>query len=98
MQLWEQARRCCGRVVALEHEIGGVMDKDLTVRVNIADGSSVTAFNPRDGLVHIGTGGEESFSPVELLLAAVGGCAALDFTKVLAQRGHLWGASAGFGP
>lgn len=64
------------------------MNKDFTVRVNISDGSSLTAFNARQGEVHLGSGGGESFSPVELLLAAVGGCSALDFTKVLAQRGH----------
>jgi uncharacterized OsmC-like protein len=64
------------------------VNKDFTVRVNISDGSSVTAFNARQGEVHFGSGGGKSFSPVELLLAAVGGCSALDFTKVLAQRGH----------
>ncbi len=68
-------------------------DRDIvhtayTVRVTISDGSSVTVINPRDGLLHIGNGGGENFGPVELLLAAVGGCAAFDFTKVMAQRGH----------
>ena len=30
----------------------------------------------------------QSFNPIEMLLAAVGGCAAIDFTTVLARRGH----------
>lgn len=49
----------------------------------------MTATGPRGGLVSLGRGGDERFTPVELLLAAVGGCSAIDFTTALDRRGHI---------
>ncbi|MGA7835888.1 MAG: OsmC family protein [Acidimicrobiales bacterium] len=61
----------------------------LPVRVNVAGDGSMSARNTRGGELPIGTGWEgEGFNPIEMLLAAVGGCAAIDFTTVLARRGH----------
>jgi uncharacterized OsmC-like protein len=49
----------------------------------------MSAINTRGGQLPIGTGWEGEWSnPIEMLLAAIGGCAAIDFTTVLARRGH----------
>jgi uncharacterized OsmC-like protein len=49
----------------------------------------MSARNTRGGELPIGTGWEGANSnPIEMLLAAIGGCAAIDFTNVLARRGH----------
>lgn len=37
-----------------------------------------TATNARGGTISFGTGGDTGFTPVELLLAALGGCTAVD--------------------
>ncbi|MFF7446634.1 MULTISPECIES: OsmC family protein [unclassified Streptomyces] len=37
-----------------------------------------TATNARGGTISFGTGGDTAFTPVELLLAALGGCTAVD--------------------
>jgi len=61
----------------------------MPVRVNVSSDGTMTALNTRDGELPIGTGWEgERFNPIEMLLAAIGGCAAIDFTTVLARRGH----------
>jgi len=61
----------------------------LPVRVNVASDGTISALNTRGGQLPIGTGWEgEGSNPIEMLLAAIGGCAAIDFTTVLARRGH----------
>lgn len=42
--------------------------------------------NARGGSVSIGTGQDSDFTPVELLLAALGGCAAVDVDLVTSRR------------
>ena len=60
-----------------------------TVRVKVAGDGVITAVNDREGQLRIGTGWEgEGFNPIELLLAAIGGCAAIDFGAVLDRRRH----------
>jgi uncharacterized OsmC-like protein len=44
------------------------------------------ATNRRGGVLPIGTGEDPDFSPVELLLAAVAGCAALDVDFITGKR------------
>jgi uncharacterized OsmC-like protein len=44
------------------------------------------ATNARGGVLPIGDGGDPDFSPVELLLAAVAGCAALDVDYITLKR------------
>jgi len=62
------------------------------VRVNVSADGSMSALNIRGGELSIGTGWEgQRFNPIEMLLAAIGGCAAIDFTTVLARRGHPLG-------
>jgi putative redox protein len=49
-----------------------------TVRIERTGPGRYTAHNPRGGSVTFGTDGDGDFTPVELLLAAIGGCAAID--------------------
>ncbi|MBO1332807.1 OsmC family protein [Streptomyces sp. VRA16 Mangrove soil] len=49
-----------------------------TVTVERAGAGRFTATNARGGTVTFGTGGDSDFTPVELLLAAIGGCSAAD--------------------
>ncbi|MDX3573309.1 OsmC family protein [Streptomyces sp. ID05-47C] len=45
-----------------------------------------TATNPRGGTISFGTGGDNDFTPVELLLAALGGCTAVDVDVATARH------------
>jgi uncharacterized OsmC-like protein len=42
--------------------------------------------NERGGRIAIGTGGDADFTPVELLLAAIGGCTAMDVDVLTSRR------------
>ena len=44
------------------------------------------ATNRRGGVLPIGSGDDPDFSPVELLLAALGGCAAADIDLITGKR------------
>jgi uncharacterized OsmC-like protein len=47
------------------------------------------ARNDRGGVISFGTGGDDSvFTPVELLLAALGGCNIVTVEPLTAKRGH----------
>ncbi|HEY1488654.1 MAG TPA: OsmC family protein [Micromonosporaceae bacterium] len=47
------------------------------------------ARNDRGGIISFGTGGEDAdFTPVELLLAALGGCNIVTVEPLTAKRGH----------
>jgi len=48
------------------------------VRIDRISAGSYTATNPRGGTIRIGSGEEDDFSPVELLLAAIGSCTTTD--------------------
>jgi putative redox protein len=45
-----------------------------------------TARNVRGGTVRVGTGADDDFTPVELFLAAIGGCTAVDVDLVTSRR------------
>lgn len=47
---------------------------------------SLVAVNERGGRLPMGTGDDETFSPTELLLAAIGGCTAIDVDAVTSRR------------
>ena len=49
-----------------------------TVRVDRVGGGRYTATNARGGTISFGSGDDQDFSPVELLLAAIGGCTGID--------------------
>jgi uncharacterized OsmC-like protein len=42
--------------------------------------------NRRGGSITIGSGGDQDFTPVELLLAAIGGCSAIDVDLITSRR------------
>jgi putative redox protein len=44
------------------------------------------AINSRGGLINFGTGGDEAFTPTELLLVALGGCTAIDVDILTSRR------------
>jgi uncharacterized OsmC-like protein len=44
------------------------------------------ATNGRGGVLPIGSGGDPDFSPVELLLAAIAGCSAIDVDLITGKR------------
>ncbi|MDG9676013.1 OsmC family protein [Micromonospora sp. DH14] len=47
--------------------------------------------NVRGGSVSLGTGKDGSFTPVELLLAAIGGCTAVDVDHITSRRAEPTG-------
>ena len=62
-------------------------DEDMrTVEVQRVGQHSWTATNARGGTLTFGSGDDESFTPVELLLAAIGGCTALDVEYITEKR------------
>jgi putative redox protein len=45
-----------------------------------------TVTNERGGTIPVGSGGDADFTPVELLLAAIGACTAIDVDAVTSRR------------
>jgi putative redox protein len=60
-------------------------DTHRQVRIERIANSRYTATNERGGQLTMGSGGTE-FSPVELLLAAIGGCTAIDVDILTSRR------------
>jgi putative redox protein len=60
-------------------------DFAVTVRT---DGTTIEAENGKGGRISIGNGSDEQLNPVELMLAAVGGCAVIDFGTTSRKRKH----------
>jgi uncharacterized OsmC-like protein len=50
-----------------------------------------TVRNVRGGSIEVGKGEDDSFTPVELLLAAIGGCAAIDVDLITSRRAEPTG-------
>jgi uncharacterized OsmC-like protein len=48
--------------------------------------SHYTVTNERGGSISVGDGSDDSFTPVELLLTAIGGCTAIDVDMLTARR------------
>jgi putative redox protein len=64
------------------------MSEDSARRVDIERASvgRYTVHNVRGGSVPVGTGDDDTFTPVELLLAAIGCCTAIDVDLVTSRR------------
>jgi putative redox protein len=62
----------------------GSTHRNVTVE-RIANGR-FTITNSRGGRIAIGTGGDVDFTPTELLLAAIGGCTAIDVDILTSRR------------
>jgi putative redox protein len=56
------------------------------VRLERIANSRYTAINERGGTITIGTGQGTDFTPVELLLVAIGGCTAVDVDLLTSRR------------
>ena len=56
------------------------------VRLERIENSRYTATNERGGTIDIGTGESSDFTPVELLLIAIGGCTAVDVDILTSRR------------
>jgi len=57
-----------------------------TVTVERVTGGVFTVTNSRGGQLTFGTGGGAEFTPTELLLAAIGGCTAIDVDILTSRR------------
>jgi putative redox protein len=57
-----------------------------SVRLERIENSRYTASNVRGGEIRMGTGAGTDFTPVELLLAAIGGCTAVDVDILTSRR------------
>lgn len=68
---------------------GGLMATDTTHRaltVERVGPGRFAAVNSRGGRIAFGTGGDEEFTPTELLLVAIGGCTAIDVDIITGRR------------
>ena len=57
-----------------------------SVRLERIENSRYTAINERGGTITVGTGAGSDFTPVELLLVAIGGCTAIDVDILTSRR------------
>jgi putative redox protein len=61
-------------------------DSHRTVSITRTSAGRYTAVNGRGGRLDFGTGDVEDFTPVELLLTAIGGCTAVDVDIFTTRR------------
>jgi len=61
-------------------------DPRRQVRLDRLRNSHYSATNVRGGTIAVGDGSDDSFTPVELLLAGLGGCTAIDVDLVTSRR------------
>lgn len=62
------------------------VDSHRTVTVTRTSAGRYTAVNRRGSTLEFGTGDVDDFTPVELLLAAIGGCTAVDVDVLTTRR------------
>jgi uncharacterized OsmC-like protein len=61
-------------------------DSFRSVRLDRTSTGRYVVHNARGGSITIGTGDGDDFTPVELLLAAIGGCTAIDVDLITSKR------------
>jgi uncharacterized OsmC-like protein len=61
-------------------------DSHRSVTITRTSAGRFTAVNARGGTLEFGTGEFEGFTPVELLLASIGGCTAVDVDILTSRR------------
>jgi len=61
-------------------------DSHRTVTITRTSAGRYTAVNGRGGVLDFGTGEVDDFTPVELFLAAIGGCTAVDVDILTTRR------------
>lgn len=64
--------------MAQEQETGGTGTGHRSVSMTRTGHGTYAVTNVRGGTIHIGAGGSDDFTPVELFLTAIGGCSAVD--------------------
>ena len=57
-----------------------------SVTIDRTSNGHYTVSNERGGTISVGNGGDDSFTPVELLLTAIGGCTAIDVDVLTSRR------------
>ena len=57
-----------------------------SITVERVEAGRFAAENQRGGKILFGTGGDEEFTPVELLMVAIGGCTAIDVDILTSRR------------
>ena len=62
------------------------VDSQRTVTITRTSAGRYTAVNARGGVLTFGTGDVDDFTPVELLLTAIGGCTAVDVDILTTRR------------
>lgn len=60
--------------------------RPTTVSIARTAPRSFTATNTRGGTINVGSGESDDFTPVELLMVAIGACAAVDVDMVTTRR------------
>src|SRR5579862_8211842 len=75
---WSGASGIVGRMT--------LSDTRRRVTIDRVTTSHYTATNPKGGTISVGDGSDTAFTPVELLLAAIGGCTAIDVDLVTSRR------------
>src|SRR5271170_7904576 len=61
-------------------------NKRRPVVIDRTSNSHYTVTNERGGTISVGSGGDDSFTPVELLLTAIGACTAIDVDILTSRR------------
>jgi putative redox protein len=70
--------------------LDGMGNPERTVDLTRTGKAQFTATNVRGGTITIGDGiDNDAFTPVELLLAALGGCSGLDLDAILGKRAEF---------
>ncbi|KGN33366.1 oxidoreductase [Knoellia sinensis KCTC 19936] len=69
-----------------QQETGGTGPGHRSVTLTRTSHGELDVTNVRGGTIHIGTGESDDFTPVELLLAAIAGCSAVDVDFITAKR------------
>jgi putative redox protein len=57
-----------------------------SVTIDRTSNGHYTVSNERGGTIGVGNGNDDSFTPVELLLTAIGGCTAIDVDVLTSRR------------
>ena len=66
-------------------------DTIRSVHIEHTSAGQYAVHNVRGGSISVGSGQDDSFTPVELLLAAIGGCTAVDVDHITSRRAEPTG-------
>jgi putative redox protein len=75
-----------GRVDVMDETTPATPDNLRSIDLTRIGAQRYKATNDRGGVLPIGSGGDPDFTPVELLLAALAGCSAIDVDLITGKR------------